>query len=116
MCPRCATVLTSSQVHVIGHVAFCTRCGLAEWWACLRDAQMLHTLHFQQDQAVSSGIRWYTPEVAGPPNLLALATLRKVDSIYATFPCTPDGYRISKPEPVSVDELNDEREQFIGSS
>jgi hypothetical protein len=76
---------------------------------------MLQTLHFNNHQCQRGGILWYTPNVPGPPNLIALATIQGIDTLYALFPCTPDGYRIEQPCPIDVEELEEERRKFTGN-
>lgn len=102
VCPRCAAVLTPTAVHVVAHVAFCARCGPRDWWACLRDAQVMLTEHFNDHQCQRGGIRWYIPERDGPPSLLELASYIGVGHIYAHFPCTPDGYRLERPDNLDI--------------
>ncbi len=99
-------------MHVVAHVAFCSRCGQSDWWSCIRAAQVILCEQFNDHQCQRAGIRWYIPERQGPPTLLELASYLGLAHLFGLFPCTSDGYRIERPEGVHVADILDALDKF----
>ncbi len=112
VCPRCAAVLTPTLVHIVAHVAFCSRCGKQSYWETLRDAQVLLATELLDHQCIRAGIHWYTPELPGPPTLLGLTARLGQAHYYGLFPCTPDGYRVQPPQGVLAADILEAHHKF----
>ena len=57
----------------------------------------MHLDYFNGQQCQRGGIRWYTPDAAGPPTLIELADRVSLGYVFALYPTGPDGFRIERP-------------------
>lgn len=112
MCPRCAAVLRNEAVFFVNETAFCTPCGQDNWWASMRDSQVLRTCHFVEQVTRVNGLLWYVPKETGPPTVLQLAKLWKIDSMMALFPMGAHGCRMEPPQAVNAMDIQDAKHKF----